>query len=139
MITRPTTLILGAGASAPFGFPTGYQLLNEVLSCAAYSSDGASPLLALDYGTGQIQAFWEALRASGKSSVDSFLEHRPTLVDIGKAAMAWALIRCESEQKLFKRDGTNWYEYLFNRLNSRFEDFDKNKLTLLTFNYDRSL
>jgi hypothetical protein len=31
MIQRPTTLILGAGASKPFGFPIGYELLSRVI------------------------------------------------------------------------------------------------------------
>ena len=30
MITVPTTLILGAGASEPYGFPLGVGLLNKV-------------------------------------------------------------------------------------------------------------
>jgi hypothetical protein len=34
MINKPTTLILGAGASAPFGFPTGNELKEKVLSLA---------------------------------------------------------------------------------------------------------
>ncbi|MGD1089626.1 MAG: hypothetical protein ABR955_13025 [Verrucomicrobiota bacterium] len=32
MITKPTTLILGAGASKPFGFPTGNEIKERVLS-----------------------------------------------------------------------------------------------------------
>jgi hypothetical protein len=30
MIKRPTVLILGAGASVPFGFPSGRQVLDDV-------------------------------------------------------------------------------------------------------------
>ena len=30
MITEPTVLILGAGASAPFGFPVGRQMLIQI-------------------------------------------------------------------------------------------------------------
>jgi hypothetical protein len=71
--------------------------------------------------------------------VDAFLEHRPEFIPIGKEVMSMALIQCEHEPHLFKRDGKSWYEYLFNRLNARFEEFDKNQLNILTFNYDRSL
>src|SRR5258708_38955318 len=53
--------------------------------------------------------------------------------------MAIALIQCENEPHLFKRDGKSWYEYLFNQLNTQFEDFGRNQLKILTFNYDRSL
>ena len=57
----------------------------------------------------------------------------------GKLVMAIALIQCEHEPHLFRRDGKSWYEYLFNQLNTRFEEFDQNHLNILTFNYDRSL
>jgi len=35
--------------------------------------------------------------------------------------------------------GGNWYEYLSVKLNSSFEEFGNNKLSIITFNYDRSL
>ena len=41
--------------------------------------------------------------------------------------------------KLFTRKRENWYKYLFHKLDTRFEEFDKNSLSVLTFNYDRSL
>jgi len=53
--------------------------------------------------------------------------------------MAIALIHCEDEAGLFVQATKSWYEYLFNQLTTRFDDFEKNKLSILTFNYDRSL
>ncbi len=32
MIEEPTVLVLGAGASLPYGFPTGSQLVSDALS-----------------------------------------------------------------------------------------------------------
>jgi hypothetical protein len=141
MIQKPTTLVLGAGASAPFGFPTGYGLLQKVLAWADVREGKTNPVLfrCLGHTQEEIDEFREALRRSGKSSVDAFLEHRPEFIPVGKAAMAMALISYENEAALFKRDGASWYEYLFNQLNATFEEFDKNRLSILTFNYDRSL
>jgi hypothetical protein len=133
MITKPTTLILGAGASAPFGFPTGNELKEKVLSLVA-----DDPLFG-SYPRIFVENFKAALLKSGKTSVDAFLEHRPEFIQMGKTAIAMILIGCEDEAGLFVQTKNSWYEYLFNQLATTFDDFDKNKLSILTFNYDRSL
>lgn len=33
----------------------------------------------------------------------------------------------------------NWYQYIFEKMNSKFDDFAKNNVSFITFNYDRSL
>jgi hypothetical protein len=133
MINKPTTLILGAGASAPFGFPTGNELKQKVLALDnTHVQFGLFPQI-------HVESFKRALSKSGKTSVDAFLEHRPEFIDIGKRAIAIILIEFENEDGLFSHNENNWYEYLFNQLNTKFDDFDKNKLSILTFNYDRSL
>jgi hypothetical protein len=137
VITKPTTLILGAGASQPFGFPTGYELLLRALDCVRGGNRAIFQWLNIP--ALMLEAFAVALRESGKKSVDSFLEHRPDFQRLGKAVIAHSLIACERRHELFKRDGNNWYEYLFNELNTQFSDFDQNQLSILTFNYDRSL
>jgi hypothetical protein len=139
MIRRKTTLVLGAGASAPFGFPTGYELLRKVVDWANTSPGQTNPILFSEFKGSEIKEFREALEKSGKMSVDSFLEHRPEFIPIGKRAMAMALIQCEHQPHLFKRDGKSWYEYLFYQLDAPFDDFSGNQLKVLTFNYDRSL
>ena len=156
MITKPTTLILGAGASAPFGFPTGYDLLRQVLTITEEDAPPTPEFLSLcevlhkhqevkpvpskhPTSAEKIRFFRECLLKSGAKSVDAFLEHRREFITIGKFVMAIAIIRWENEATLFHRDGKNWYEYLFGQLNTKYEDFEKNKLSILTFNYDRSL
>jgi hypothetical protein len=141
MITRPTTLILGAGASAPFGFPTGYQLLQRVLEVTRpnHNINSKEHFEQFQHTRIDVESFYKALLKSGAQSVDSFLERRPEYVSIGKMAMAIVLISYENEWELVKHDGKSWYEYLFNHLNTHFDDFGKNKLNILTFNYDRSL
>jgi len=141
VIVRPTTLILGAGASVPYGFPSGYELLKQVIARTDLDRQHhyADYFGWMGFTKADARDFREALLKSGKTSVDAFLEHRPEFVSFGKAAIAATLICFEDEQALFERNGTSWYEYLFNQLNTKFHDFNKNKLAVLTFNYDRSL
>lgn len=141
MITRRLVLVLGAGASMPYGFPSGRGLKMQIISSLEPGTD--SPMFRqlrdADFPTKQIGEFQNALKKSAKQSVDSFLEHRIEFLKVGKAAIACALIPMESEQSFFSDNRWNWYEYFFNRLNARFEEFDKNSVSVLTFNYDRSL
>lgn len=141
MISQKVTLILGAGASMPFGFPSGYQLKTQII-------EGLSPgnrrgMLSHLRNAGlelmEIEHFRTALEKSGKRSVDAFLEHRPEYLTVGKIATACALLPCENEARLFASGQESWYEYFFNKLNAQFEEFDKNSVSVVTFNYDRSL
>ena len=75
----------------------------------------------------------DELSASGQYSVDAFLEHCPEFLDMGKAAIAFELSKNERRQRLYE---PSWYQYLFNRMCRRFEDFAANRLTIVTFNYD---
>jgi hypothetical protein len=141
MITRKVVLVLGAGASIPFGFPSGRELKNEIVNrLGPPSLDG--PKLAMltiaGFGVDHIEAFRSALQKSGKLSVDAFLEHRAEFLEVGKAATACFLLPREAEQVLFG-SSLSWYDYLFDKLNARFEEFDRNAISILTFNYDRSL
>jgi len=83
------------------------------------------------------EAFWK----SGTVSVDAFLEGRPEFLDVGKFAIAYCLIPFESEANLFTPPGDHgdWYGYLSERLNRSFDEFEHNKLSIVTFNYDHSL
>jgi hypothetical protein len=140
MITQKIVLVLGAGASIPFGFPSGATLKTNIISSLVPPHRMRSHLMELGFEPPQIEDFRVTLSKSGKASVDAFLEHRADFLDVGKAATACALLPCETavEESLFHgRD--NWYEYFFNKLNARFEDFSRNSVAVLTFNYDRSL
>ena len=86
--------------------------------------------------------FRQAFLRSGQPSVDAFLERRPNFLRVGKLAIAYCLIPFEDEAKLYRPDlsrGGDWYEYLSTKLNSSFEEFGNNKLSIITFNYDRSV
>ena len=77
MISRPTVLVLGAGASAPYGFPTAREL--KQLICGAFVKDSVATRTLHEGSEIPMNLFIEfrdAFHRSGQSSVDAFLEHR---------------------------------------------------------------
>lgn len=140
MIKPPTVLVLGAGASEPYGFPLGRELLFQVIEQLRVNSGLHNDLLKLGFERDHLLVFGDHLQRSMQPSVDAFLEHRPEFVDVGKAAIARTLVRCEQEGVLLpKRDQPRWYEYLFTHMGTDVGEFEQNQLSIITFNYDRSL
>ncbi len=148
MIKSNIVLVLGAGASAPFGFPTGQGLKDLVCEKTLRLSGSVQLLTTLGFNPDIITRFRTALGNSGRLSVDAFLETREDYLDIGKTAIAATLMPFEKTTGLFrdwinkrKRGKGNWYDLLFDALTAAvpFDEFDKNKLSIITFNYDRSI
>lgn len=150
MIEIPTILVLGAGASVPFGFPTGQRLKDEICS-PSFRSTQSGLLNNLGYGSNKIKNFVNTLKRSGRPSVDAFLEYRDEFADIGKAAISAVLLPRENTGQLFenwiknrlefqRRQEGNWYDLLFEVLcdGVPFNEVNKNRLSIITFNYDRS-
>ncbi|MGH7529906.1 MAG: hypothetical protein ACREMN_05940 [Gemmatimonadales bacterium] len=144
MIRRPIALVLGAGASVPYGFPTARDLLRDIRR-GLTDTTFRQRLMSASPGEAAIQGLREALAGSPVGSVDEFLEipAHAGLVGVGKAAIAASLLPREVPQNLLpdeKRD--DWYEYLFRRMKegaSSFEEFLQNRIVFVTFNYERSL
>lgn len=136
-------LILGAGASMPYGFPSGAMLRQKILSIDEATANHAG-LIAEDYcdPTNSLSDFKEAFRLSQKTSIDSFLGTRTEFTEIGKKCIAIALLQCEIEEVLFNdaENEDHWYQYLVNEItNNEWEALDFSDLAIVTFNYDRSL
>jgi hypothetical protein len=144
MIKKKTVLVLGAGASMPYGLPSGYELMKEILD-GIPSEDSALFRRLRDLGNdpSDIKLFHENLLHSDQPSVDAFLEHWPKFVEMGKQAIAICLIPKESKSQFPFRSiqkGDSWYQYLIGKLSvSCPDEFTKNKLAIVTFNYDRSI
>jgi hypothetical protein len=145
MISKPTTLILGAGSSMPYGFPSGYKL--RKLLCDEQN-------LQRLHGSGiftrrEVEDFRYAFLNSSMESIDAFLANRGahklpnshvSYSHIGKAAIAATLIKYEDPNNLSNLDNEDhWYSYLWQHLGRTKEDFEKSDLSIITFNYDRSL
>lgn len=140
MITKPTVLVLGAGASKPYIYPTGQELKTQIikdLSGGNHTKIKQMLRLTDPLEGGLLKIFLEDFRTSPRSSIDAFLESRPEYMNTGKLAIAQALIDFENPENLISN--VNWYHYLFDHMGNKFEDFNKNKLSIITFNYDRSL
>lgn len=141
MIIDPTVLILGAGASVPFGFPSGRELLIEI--CKRLGSRGATFFVTMEqcgYDLTAQEVFKNELYGSFQPSVDAFLEKRPEFMEIGKAAISCALIPYENQTALITRpEKAEWYEYLFGKMDTGWDRFAENRLSIITLNYDRSL
>ncbi len=137
MIATKTVLVLGAGASAPYGFPTGGALVELI------ANDFASPRFAkaekvMPEG---YRILTGRLRQAQHNSIDEFLENHPSFADIGRQAIALHLLPAESHSgatlmDLTKKD--HWYRYLKGQLGP-LGTFGKNQLRIISFNYDRSV
>jgi hypothetical protein len=133
-------LILGAGASQAYGFPLGVTLRDQV--CRLLVTIPYSLIMQqLGFERAATSAFVKDLSRSGFPSVDAFLEARQRYLDIGKAAIALVLLPYEQPDHLFPphvRHANHWYEYLINEMGVGTSAWKNNRLTVLTFNYDRS-
>jgi len=146
VITRKTILILGAGASKPYGFPLGGEL-TDILIAQLVSHGGTSIhddlLQHCEIAPEELTDFLRAFSRSGLSSIDSFLARRDEYSRLGKLAIAWALCSCESRDWITRRgNDDHWYSLLWDTLTADTHasgDFRRNQLRVITFNYDRSL
>jgi hypothetical protein len=142
MISKKTVIVLGAGASKPYGFPTGPELVYEICEKLRDSRGGTTRLLR-DAGAKaeEIERLKDGLRRAQLYSIDEFLEHRTDLFNVGKSAVAAMLIPKEYSSlghlfDLKKKD--HWYRLFRNSLRSSFKAFVQNQIKVITFNYDRS-
>ena len=151
MIKKETVLVLGAGASVDYGFPTGAKLRSRIV--AELRAEG--PLFQLLSKMGdrpdeaaRLSRFAEELNGSGVPSVDRYLAQRrqddPEGVERGRRAIAAALLMAEDGTKLLDRsDEPRWFEDLWDRLTHDViapTAFSLgNRISVITFNYDRSL
>src|SRR4029077_12228437 len=135
-------LVLGAGASCHLDFPLGRRLRDHVCEFLLEHRDSRTIYKTLrdcGYSEDQLTSFAQALRRSHQPSIDLFVEPdaQAALRPIARDAIAAALIPCEVSEALHANSG--WYEYLFNRIGSRLEHFEKSQISIITFNYDRSI
>jgi hypothetical protein len=160
MISKKTVFILGAGAHIPYGFPSGKELMRNVVDQLMLGIRDADLSLRTLPQRGDvninivqqknIEKFIESLNQAGQASIDAFInanQHMTGFDVIGKAGIAQAIL--DSEAKFLIAKGANkdnqfdWFEYLFEKMSdgvSKANHFLRdNNVSFITFNYDRLL
>jgi hypothetical protein len=153
MITIPTVFVLGAGASYPYGFPSGRGLKRalessgDLFNVSADWHRGSENLPATDslYPQSTLDDFSALLRKS-PMSVDFFLNKHPDYEHIGKTAIASVILAQEKLQAsgtipTKDRVQDQWYSIVLEQMlaNANANNYRDNRVTFVTFNYDRSL
>ncbi len=165
MIARPTVFVLGAGASMPYNFPSGPELVRRIVKNLHFDKDKLQNNSASIRRNTEIQKIikegqslefiWEFVNSlwhSNTSSLDEFIYRRNEFRTIAKLAIAQEMMRYEDESRLISNKDLEisklsdnakqrWYPYLWRLLidGAAFEEFGNNKVSFITFNYDRSL
>jgi hypothetical protein len=90
MIANRTTLILGAGASKPFGYPTGAELRQQIIK-----------RVGMRFQDPVYEELLNRFRWSLVSSIDAFLAESENhhLQDIGRVAIVAALAKAEARDQ----------------------------------------
>lgn len=143
MINNPLVLVLGAGASKPYGFPLGSELRIELCDLEKDASLLRKALVKhANLDDSQIREFAKSFRLSNIKSIDAFLAKRSEFATIGKLAIAGYLLS-KNHQIAIEHDlEDDWYLELWNALQSgvkNIQELKNNNLRIITFNYDYSL
>lgn len=166
MIKNSTVFVLGAGASWHYGYPTGEDLVKDVIAMAERFYDYCQHRLTsghliqvvpdyvlqrMDKSRGirgappgwervseECQLLIRRLKAVQPILIDHFLAWNESLRPIGKLMIAAAILKCESAKAI--RNG--WYRFVVHKLAhgcGKSADIFENDVHFVTFNYDASL
>lgn len=150
MIRRKTVLVLGAGASHPYGFPLGTGLAQRIrLNLQSQATPYFEQIRKLcelpdnptpsDFYAPHVAAFAAHFDASDVRSIDRFLLHNDQYATVAKAAIAQVLLSCEEAHQLINVRQDHWYQYLADQMEAPFDELARNQVSVISFNYDRSL
>ena len=160
MIAIETVFILGAGASALYGYPTGAGLkdmicdgLRDLIDLLIPRSESIGSSFEEDHKKALEEnsvAFVEQFCSIPVPLIDRFLARNPDIVETGRTLVALCILYSE-KNSVFVREiekekrKYDWYSQLFEMLAKNlnradgYRDFKENKVDFITFNYDRSL
>ena len=154
MINTPTLFILGAGASKPYGYPTGAKLRSDIINnfpadfLSLYGTKPPNMSLNADIARERVEYFVKNFDDSSLTSIDKYLSINTKDSYIGKIAITLSILKSERDSCFNERiedSNEDWYQYIYNRMTADLkmpEDhkhFFNNQVAFITFNYDRSL
>lgn len=144
-------IILGAGGSRPYMFPTASELAEMIIgrtmpmafsdpsfvSVPGYYSFAAFVEKTIEryFPQSDILEFKEAFFSSQVYSIDRFVFFRPKYEAIAKHFIALILLHCERRSHL----NGDWYQKFWNETVLKAESDTSRKIEIISFNYDRSL
>jgi hypothetical protein len=142
MLKHRTVLVLGAGASIPYGFPSGVAMLREAKQLTREAIRSHIPnVLHAD----QEPLLLEALADTQEESLDSMLETQPAHIQAaGKRLIAREILTADSNMR--GPPTRDWFSYLFSRMTEGITGqgaaglekfFNRNSIAFVTYNYDR--
>jgi hypothetical protein len=157
MFKKKTVFVIGAGASAEFGFPTGPELQSTISDMFNPSSPitpgdiniAFAQTKSIDYGTLVIASQQLSIGLHGASSIDRFLamHNDDGLSWVGKLAISYEILKCEIACNLaaknysLKETIDTWLGILLKILQEQASAGDAasifHNVSFVTFNYDR--
>lgn len=151
MISDKTVLILGAGSSVPYGYPTMNKLRSDIID---NFRNYYTKLYLQDYDEYQRENELGALhqfvdRFEGSTGmIDEFLslDQNQDVVDLGKLAIVCSLSEFEKKSEFREKaidTNSDWYSSFYLQLYRNLPRGDQYKFwqydfSVITFNYDRS-
>ena len=152
MIKEKTVFILGAGASKPYGYPTANDLRQDILSrkppnFGMYVSDYFRSSFEFETLMDKYNRYIEILKDTPRgTSIDLHISRNPSHTYIGKMILYHKILVAEIDSRLSDNvpEDEDWYSHLFEEMTRDFIGPSKinisdNKISFITFNYDRSL
>src|SRR3990167_3974733 len=141
MITTPTVFILAAGASKPYGFPTGDELTKKILDRTdmnnAQNSDLVNVMDAANFDPASLNSFKVRLKNS-EQTIDEFILRNERFSNLAKFLISEIILKSASQKPSEDHD---WYRYFWRKISTglSFDELSNHRLTIISFNYDRSL
>lgn len=135
MSSVQTALVLGAGASVPYGLPTAATLKQQI--CKNPPRLITNDLLDQELIDQHVDQLASSLKGSGLSSIDRFLEHQPDFERVGKRCIVDKLLSAELDAVHNGLVATDWNEWLYQGLLAR-GGLRQSGISVVTFNYDRT-
>jgi hypothetical protein len=155
MIETNTVFIIGAGASVPYGYPTGKELrriickdVGKIIKAHISRNQGTQFEDELQDFSQLLNEMKDAFFRSGTPSIDMFLSRSSSYAEVGKSAIVASILDAESSSVFHEETvipEQDWYSYLYHRMSNELtgkddcKRFGENKVAFITFNYDRSL